>query len=356
MIQISNRIYWDINEPKSYNALYYFIVGERGDGKTYGCKVDAIKEFLKGAIDDFLTNGAEFVYVRRFEKEMKKAKTEFVNDIINLKEFKDIKFEIKEDKLFVDDVVCGYFIILSQAKLYKSVPFPNVRRIIFDEFLLKKGHHKYLPFEVDAFLDLYETINRTVMRELNGIPHTVVWFLANTVSVTNPYFLYFDLEMPTNKRRIARHKETKDIVIQHVKSEAFKKVAEKSRVGQMLGHTTFFAHAFGSEFSYDKANFVQPLPKDKQYLFTLKAIGKPYGVWRDRETGFYWVSEKHDPSSKFVYAMLLENHEPNVMLLRANRSNFLVKRFVDVFKAGGVFYDNVNTQNIIMETMKGMIR
>lgn len=344
--KLAQRIYWDINDPKSYNALYYFIIGERGDGKTYGCKVDCI--------EDFIDNGHEFVYVRRFDTEMKKAKSEFVNDIIE--KYKDHEFKVDGDKLFIDGRICGYFIILSKAKLYKSVPFPKVRTIIFDEFLLKKGHHRYLYNEVDSFLDLYETVNRTVMRELEGIPHTRVWFLANAVSVTNPYFMYFDLELPITKNKIKRHSKSKDIVIQLVQSEAFRKMAERSRVGQMLGHTDFFKHAFGNEFSYDKKNFVLPLPKDKQYLFTLKAAGRPYGVWRDRETGFYHVSEKYDPSCKFVYAMLLENHEPNTILLSGSRRNFLVKNFISVFKSGGVFYDNVNIQNIISEIMKGMVR
>ena len=343
---MSNQIYWDSNEPKSYNALYYFIIGERGDGKTYGCKTDGI--------DDFIENGYEFVYVRRFENGMKKAKNEFVNDIIE--KYKDHEFKVEGDKLFIDGKICGHFITLSKAKLYKSVPFPKVRTIIFDEFLLKKGHHRYLYNEVDSFLDLYETINRTVMRELEGIPHTVVWFLANSVSVTNPYFLYFDLELPRNKKHIARNAKSKDIVVQLVQSEAFRKMAAKSRVGQMLGHTDFYKHAFENQFIYDKKNFVLPLPKEKQYLFTLKAGTRPYGVWRDRESGFYHVSEKYDPSCRFVYAMLLENHEPNTILLSGSRRNFLVKNFISVFKSGGVFYDDVNIQNIIGQIMKGMIR
>lgn len=345
----AKNIYWDINIPKSYNALYHFIIGERGDGKTYGCKVDALEEYLE--------KGSEFVYVRRYETEMKKAKSEFMNDIHD--KYSHLEFNVEGDKLLQikgdEKIVVCHFIILSKAKLYKSIPFPKVRSIIFDEFLLKRGHHRYLFSEVDAFLDLYETINRTVMRELEGIEHTRVWFLANAVSVTNPYFMYFDLELPTNKKLIVRHQRSKDIIVQLVQSDAFKQMAEKSRVGKMLGHTQFFSHAFGNEFSYDKKNFVAPAPLNKHYIFTMKAGHRAYGVWRDRETGIYHVSEKVDPSSRYVYVLMLENHEPNVMLMRGSK-NALVKSFIDVFKSGGVFYDNVNTQNVIMDAMRGFVK
>lgn len=338
-------VYWNINEPRSYNGLFYFIIGERGDGKTYGTK--------KFAIEDFLENGHEFVYVRRFENGMKKVKNKYFNDIEHL--FPDHEFKVEGYTATCDDVVCGHFVTLSKAKLFKSTPFPNVRTIIFDEFLLAKGHHRYLPDEVDAFLNLYETINRTVDREIRGIPHCTVWFLANAISITNPYFLYFDLELPKNKKMISRGL-SKDIVIQLVQSEGFKATAKKSRVGQMLGTTTFFKHAFENDFYHDRDVFIRPLPKEKQYLFTLKAVNKKYGVWRDRETNYYYVSEKHDPSCKFVYTTLLENHEPNTMLLKSGRANYLIKSFVEVFKAGGVFYDTMNTQNVVLESMKGLIR
>ena len=64
-------MYWDIGKPLSYNALFNFIVGARGTGKTYGFKQWAIKDFLK--------TGAQFVYVRRYKQEMKDIKNFFLN-------------------------------------------------------------------------------------------------------------------------------------------------------------------------------------------------------------------------------------------------------------------------------------
>ena len=59
-------MYWDINKSLSYNALFNFIVGNRGAGKTYGSKKYVINRFLK--------YGEQFVYIRRFKDELKKIK------------------------------------------------------------------------------------------------------------------------------------------------------------------------------------------------------------------------------------------------------------------------------------------
>lgn len=61
-----------------------------------------------------------------------------------------------------------------------------MNKIIFDEFIIDKGVYKYLPNEVEYFLDLYETISR--LRDVKDL------FLC-TITQTNPYFIYFDIEL-----------------------------------------------------------------------------------------------------------------------------------------------------------------
>ena len=42
-------MWWDLKNTLSYNALFNFVVGSRGCGKTYG--------FKKWAAEDFIKNG-----------------------------------------------------------------------------------------------------------------------------------------------------------------------------------------------------------------------------------------------------------------------------------------------------------
>ena len=73
---------------------------------------------------------------------------------------------------------------LSKAGTYKSAPFPDVDKIIFDEFLIDNPIYRYLPDEITVFEGIYNTIARP------GTDHddVTVAFLANAVTVTNPYF------------------------------------------------------------------------------------------------------------------------------------------------------------------------
>ena len=64
-----------------------------------------------------------------------------------------------------------------------------------DEFLIEKSHFRYLPDEVGAFLNLYET----VARPGSGHCDVTCFFMANAISWTNPYFLYFDVLKPMKK-------------------------------------------------------------------------------------------------------------------------------------------------------------
>ena len=160
-------MYWDINKTLSYNCLFNFIIGNRGGGKTYG--------FKKRAIDNFLKRGSQFVYVRRYDTEFDHIDT-FFDDIAEA--YEELEFKVKDGKFFINDEIAGWYIALTKAILLKSVPFPGVTLIGFDEFIIETGVYHYLKNEVRLFLDLYSSIARD--RDV------IVFFMANAITITNP--------------------------------------------------------------------------------------------------------------------------------------------------------------------------
>lgn len=167
-------MWYDINKTLSYNCLFNFVVGQRGVGKTYAAKKKAIKNYIN--------KGEQFVYLRRYDTEIKASQMEkFFDDI--LCEFTDHSFGYVSGKFYIDEHVAGYAISLSRAAQYKSVPFPDVTLIIFDEFIIDRGLIRYLPNEVITFSEMYSTIAR--LRDV------IVLFLSNAITFTNPYFLFF---------------------------------------------------------------------------------------------------------------------------------------------------------------------
>ncbi len=327
------NIYWDIYHTLSYNALFNFIIGPRGNGKSYGCK--------KRAIENFLNKDEQFAYVRRFKTELKKKDLATYFDDIK-EEFSDHTFEVKNKKFYIDDKLAGHSFALSTAKIKKSVPYPKISMVIFDEFILDKGYHHYIPDEVTNFLELYETIAR--LRDVQ------VFFLSNAITWTNPYFTYFEIDPPKNKKKIGCDN---DILIQIVDNQNFINKKKNTRFGKIIDNTPYGDYAIETKFLRDSDNFVaKTKPKNKKMHFILIVGGKKLGVWLCPDEGVYYVSKKFDPSYKLIYTASNEDHKPNTMLLKGRNRSSLFKDFVENYKVGNVFFDSVDTKNRMLKIMK----
>lgn len=109
---------------------------------------------------------------------------------------------------------------LATAQDLKSTNFSKVKTIIFDEFIIENGQKKYyLKNEVFVFLNLIETISR--LRDVR------IFMLANSASSTNPYFLYFDLELPYNND--IRTFKDGTILLQYMKNEEYRETKRQTR-------------------------------------------------------------------------------------------------------------------------------
>ena len=63
----------------------------------------------------------------------------------------------EDDKLVKDTIPCGFVFDLSGMEHYKSVAFPDITTIVFDEFMARRG---YLPNEFELFQNVLSTIIR----------------------------------------------------------------------------------------------------------------------------------------------------------------------------------------------------
>lgn len=321
-------MYWDISKSLSYNCLFNFIVGARGVGKTYGVK--------KYVINDFIKNGNQFVYVRRYKEELKKSKN-FFDDIQD--EFPEAEFKVAPPRFIINNEVAGTTMSLSTAKIEKSTPYPKVKTIIFDEFILDKGFHRYLPDEVTNFLELYSTVART--RDVR------VYFLSNALTMTNPYFMYFNLSLPYGKNIVAKN----DILLEMVKEEEYTNMVKQTRFGKLIEGTPYADYAIDNDFLRDDSKFLAKKTDRAKYLFTLAYKGEQYGVWQDYNAGLEYVSNDVDPSCKMVYAVTLDDHSPNMMLLKGYRPT-LMSGFLHYFKLGLVRFETMNIKNMCHEILR----
>src|SRR5699024_1426535 len=151
MSKVADRLPWyDFSRLWSFNGYYNMVLGARGTGKTFGAKIKGIK--------DAINRGHEFIYLRRYKDEIKFAKDGFFADVVAENMFPGIDFKVDGNKGYWDYAnhsngepkkdrdrdwkPCVHFFALSVGGQIKSQSFPNVKLIIYDEFIIEKGDRK----------------------------------------------------------------------------------------------------------------------------------------------------------------------------------------------------------------------
>lgn len=335
---MTKKYYYDYDKVMGYGAAFNFLITSRGLGKTYGA--------IKMAVKDFLKNGHEFIYLRRYKTEITSA-SKHLFDALNLnKEFKDYTLLCEGNKFFIqkhksDDEdekpekqLMGYAIALSTANILKSTNFASVRTIVYDEFLLGPGVFHYLPNEVEAFLDFYETVSR--MRDVR------VFFLGNAITQSNPYFNYFRLTLPYN----SNFKTFKNglIVVNYATNADYVEAKKITKFGQLIAGTHYSDYAVENDWLSDDEAFIEKKVGYCKNVSVVKLNGKMYGIWRSTENKRYYISEDYDPCNICIMSLDKADHDEETILMSA-RTNPFFKFVIENFRVGNVRFENINIKN-----------
>ena len=323
-------MYYDYHDLLTHNALFNFIVGNRGSGKTFG--------FKKWAISSFLKTGKQFIYLRRYKSEIDDM-SGFFGDVSE--HFPECEFEVKGKKLYINKKLAGYLVSLSNALVKKSVNYNEVDKIGFDEFVIDKGNLRYLQNEVVKFLEFYETVAR-MRDDVRAV------FMSNAVSIVNPYFLYWDLKPNPNKRFTKKG----HMLIEFVRNDEFVEAKYKTRFGQIIKGTEYGDYAIENKFLLDNDTFVEKKTPEAKFICSVSYNGTNYGFWVDYKEGKFFVSYKLDPSNKHSYSLTDADHNPNKMLLRNKKHAFYLVRFIEAYEGGYCYFENMQIKNQAMEMFR----
>ncbi len=338
---VNKLVYYNYSLLLSRNGTYNFLVGGRGLGKTYGIKKKAIK--------DALTKGIQFIYLRRYKTELSKSRSTFFADIKH--EFPDYDFKnigelavaspvSTRNEKKRDWITIGYFIALSTSQNEKSVSYPKVEKIIFDEFIIEKGAIQYLNSEVDVFNNFYSTVDRWQDK-------TKAYFLANSVSIMNPYFLYYAIR-PESKDEFIVAKDG-FIVAHFPKSEEFENSVYKSKFGKFIKDSEYADYAVGNSFSDNTKTMLANKGPKARYIFTLECQDGKFSVWMNFFDNEYYIQAKL-PKNQIVYTLLANKMDTNKTLMNFSDRPLALMRAA--FKNGNVSFDNPTTRNTFLEIFK----
>ena len=333
--------YYNYAKLLSYNGTYNFLVGGRGLGKTYGAKKRAIKRAI--------THQKQFIYLRRYKTEMVAAKATFFADMAN--EFRDWDFRINGNEAHAAPIstrdekkrqwkTIGFFITLSNAQTQKSVSFPDVETIIFDEFIIEKGSLHYLPNEANVFNNFYSTVDRWQDK-------TRVFFLANSVTIMNPYFLEYQIR-PDEIGEISTFAD--GFVVCHFPDSAeFATSVYETKFGKFIKDTEYAEYAVGNEFEDASNQMVKIKDSTSTYMFTLETDKGTFSIWVSVLSGEYFIQEKL-PKSQRNFTMITNKVGPDKMLMLKTDKPLVYLR--SAFGQGKMSFDKPSTRNAFIEVFK----
>lgn len=325
--------YYDLGPMLSYGMPFNMTVGHRGVGKTYGHKKRGIRRFIE--------NGEQFFYVRRYKEELKNIR-QFFDDVG--KEFPGHEFEVKGgDKkgvFLIDGEVAGYYAALSIAVALKSTPYPKVTTIIFDEFLIGKGSYHYIQNEVSNFLDLVFTIFR-------DRPNGRVFLIANNITMSNPYFLFFDI-LPFKDRFYID--KSRGILCENYKNEAYIENINNQWFGKLIKGTKYYEYAVENEALEDSDTFICDRSPNSRFRFSVVYQGETVGFWTDMNEGLMYASRDIDPTNKCKYCLTRDDHAPNLYLIK-NINNTHMHDIVFMFDNGLLRFEDSQIKSICYDIL-----
>lgn len=322
----------------TYNCLFNFIIGDRGGGKSFGT--------LKFCIDRFIKTGEQFVYLRRWERELDDSLPTLFDAMRKEAMFTDHVLTSSKGNFYCDGKQMGFGVALSTSMKKKSVNYSNVAWIIFEEFMVDGvGSNRYVTSgdkEVTIFENLYETIAR--LR-----PNVRVFFVANAFSMVNIYFTRYKIRLrPPYKT----YNKINQIMVCIWHDQSYIDAKKQTAFYEIVKDSEFASHAYENKFYLDSEHFVQKRPPEAEFSFAITYLGKKYGVWTDWTAGKYYVTVKvGSVAPRKNVSLSMEDNRPNNINIRRVKSMPFMLMFRRAVDENNVFYDNLETFTMLQEAV-----
>lgn len=180
--------YYNLKNILKRDAQYNIIIGERSNGKTYAV--------FKYGLENYVAGKGSLALIRRWKEDFRNKRganmfsaivnnglvEKYTNNEFNTIVFKSMSWYLakqNENEIeLIDNKPFCYGFALSDMEHDKSVSFPDVTTICFDEFLTR-GY--YIN---DEFIIFMNTLS-TIIRQRTNVK---IFMLGNTVNKYCPYF------------------------------------------------------------------------------------------------------------------------------------------------------------------------
>lgn len=270
--------YINFNKILSYNIPVNVIIAGRGLGKSF-----SVKNYV---INDYLKNKNEFIYIRRYDNELKQIFEKTSMKISENKKdfFDDIKFKFPENELqaknrkfYIDNECFGYSKRLTEAQDLKSNSYEKVTNIIFDEYPIELNAKRYyLKNEAMLLLGMIDSIIRNKSKK-----QVRIFILGNSTEDLeySPLFTFFNLQLPYNSEFKTFKNNT--ILLYYANDEKLIKARENTLIGELAKDTRYFDYAMKNKILTKNKNFIMKKSNTAKFSFSFIYNTDIFGVWID---------------------------------------------------------------------------
>lgn len=247
--------YLNIPAIFNYPTTFNFIVAARGTGKSYG------------ALKYIYESGRTAIYLRRTQKQADKISKAALSPFKPVADDLSIAYEVQN---VVTDVtaVCSdgrviyYTAALSTFSSLRSFDMSDVDYIFYDEFIPERSEKSTIRFEYEAFLNMYETVNRN--RELSGKPPVKLVAAANANTLDNKIFIGLNLVSVTDrmmKKGLEEyHDMSRGISLYYPVNSPVSKQKASTALYRLAGESEFSDMALKNSYNVDMSD-VGPRPE-----------------------------------------------------------------------------------------------
>ena len=203
--------FWNSKNIDAVGALYNIVIGERGNGKT--------TEILNKIMENYAKRGEMGVIIRKLDTQISGKRAQGMWNNINAMGWVTKLTDGEYDRVIVRAAQCHFarynedtdtvvispdhfcnYLSLNQAEHNKSIAYPNVTVIMYEEFLSRKIR---LTDEFDLFLSTVSTVIR-------HRKDAKVYLMGNTVTSRSVYFENLNIRniLDMEQGSIATHMRT----------------------------------------------------------------------------------------------------------------------------------------------------
>jgi hypothetical protein len=316
---------------------WYFCVGGRGTGKTYG--------MLKACVE----SGVRFALLRRTQLQLDTAcnPNTSVFKVLNVDLKREIVAESAAKNSYVwkdkeDETIVGYAFALSTISNIRGFDGSDIDIIIYDEFVPER-HEKRMRNEYDALMNAYSTINRN--RELVGRAPVKMVCLANANNIANQIFIGADL-VGTYEMMIRKHMNyykdyKRNMVCMNLFDSPISEKQKETALYKFTRGSDFSAMAFDNAYAYNDFTHIKKAPLvEYQPLVT---VGDITIMRHKSRPDDYYITAKRVPSGEMYSTSTVDIKK---FALKYNRIYLM---YID----GMIKFDGVLAENLFCEYVRG---